>query len=84
MAKNNYTPTQLAVCELCDEIRHVLAIHPKRVGWVVRPHHTKKQIIIGHKDADNDLDLISEVNTLRVTLETLGLVSKLGYTIAGL
>jgi hypothetical protein len=81
MAKTNYTKTQLAVCELCDEIRHTLAVHPRRVGWVVRPHHTDKKVIIGHKDSDGDLDLTSEVTTLIRSLEHLGLVSKFNYTI---
>jgi hypothetical protein len=80
MAKANYTPTQLAICDLCDEIREVLAVHPNRVGWVVRPHHTNKQVIIGHKDPD----LAPEVSTLISSLEHLGLVSKHSYTIAPL
>lgn len=84
MAKANYTATQLAVCELCDEIRDVLAIHPRRVGWVVRPHHTNKQVIIGHKEAEGDQDLASEVTTLISSLEHLGLVSKHNYTICPL
>jgi hypothetical protein len=84
MAKSNYTKTQLAVCDLCDEVRNVLAIHPNRVGWVVRPRHTERQVVIDHKDSATDAAIAAEVQTLRETLETLNLVAKFGYTIVSL
>ena len=81
MAKANYTPTQLAICKLCDSIREVLAIHPKRIGWIVRPHHTNKQILIGHKESPDDPMLRLEIETLISCLENLGSASKLGYVV---
>jgi hypothetical protein len=81
MAKANYSEQQLRVTDYCDEVRRVLAIHPKRVGWICRPHHTKKHLQIGHRDANKDLDLMAEILTLKQTLETLGQVEALGYTV---
>lgn len=80
MAKSNYTKTQLAVCGLCDLIRDVLAIHPNRVGWVVRPRHAERQIVIDHKDSKTDATIAAEVQTLLETLDTLNLVTQFGYT----
>lgn len=81
MAKANYSQQQLQITEYCDEVRKVLAVHPKRVGWICRPHHTKKLVQIGHKDALEDLDLMAEIQTLRQSLEVLGQVEALGYTV---
>lgn len=81
MAKANYSEQQLRITDYCNEIRQVLAIHPKRVGWVCRPHHTNKLVQIGHRDADEDLDLMAELHTLKRLLEVLGQVEALGYTV---
>jgi len=81
MAKANYSQQQLQITEYCDEVRKVLSIHPKRVGWICRPHHTKKLVQLGHRDADTDLDLMSEIQTLKHSLEVLGQVEALGYTV---
>ena len=76
-------PTSKArASEICEQIRWVLAIHPSRVGWFARPHHTNKQIKIGHKDFGSDPDITAECETLLATCQLLGIGEDLGYSLS--
>ncbi len=81
MAKANYTPAQLRACEIADVVRNVLAVHPKREGWICRPHHTNRQLKVGHQLYGSDPYITDEVDTLCVAIAELGLLSNSGYTL---
>lgn len=64
--------TKEAVAKVCADIRHVLAVHPCRSGWIVRPYHTHKDgpcIQLGHQAPE----LQDEVDTLLTTVNLLEL-----------
>lgn len=81
MAKSNYSAVQLKACELADQIRWTLAIHPVRQGWICRPHHTNRQIKVGHQDYGLDPYITAECDTLYASLQQLGLGEDIGYAI---
>jgi hypothetical protein len=69
--------------KLCDDIRFLYSFS-KRDGWVVRPRHGEKKIVVGHPDYCSDLDISTQVDALISSLETLGLAREFGYTIHNL
>jgi hypothetical protein len=79
MAKSNYTPAQLRACELMDQVRFTLAVHPSREGWICRPHHTHRLLKVGHRLYGQDPYITSEVETLCYALEALGVEQQTGY-----
>lgn len=81
MAKANYTPAQLRACEVMDQVRQTLAVHPSREGWICRPHHTHRLLKIGHRLYGQDPYITAEVDTLRQAMERLGLDRQTGYQI---
>ena len=66
--------------ELCNEIRYVYNINPKD-GWIARPHHTNKEIRIGHPLYGEDQGITAEVDALYHTIEHLGLAEAIGYAV---
>lgn len=81
MAKANYTPAQLRACAIADQIREVLAIHPNRQGWICRPHHTNRQLKLGHALYGQDPYITSEVDTLCASVRHLRLGEDVGYEV---
>lgn len=69
--------------KLCEDIRFLYNVNP-RDGWVARPRHGHKQIVVGHPDYCNDLDISTQVDALINSLERLGLAEDIGYTIHNL
>lgn len=68
---------------LCDSIRWLYNIN-KRSGWVARPRHGKKQIVVGHPDYHTDLDVSTQVDALVNTINHLGLAEEIGYSVCNL
>lgn len=69
--------------KLCEDIRFLYNINA-RSGWVARPRHAEKQIVVGHPDYCNDLDISTQVNALVSALEHLKLAEEIGYTVHNL
>ena len=65
--------------ELCNEIRRLY--FTKGPGWFARPSHQHKEIRIGHPDYGTDDEVSSEIDSLYVALDRLGLADLIGYTI---
>ena len=64
--------------ELCNEIRR-LYFTKKDSGWIARPHHTNKEIRIGHPQYGNDDVVSSEIDSLYIAIDRLGLADAIGY-----
>lgn len=80
MAKTTTIYKDPRATELCNEIRFLYNINPKD-GWIARPHHSTKQIKIGHPLYGEDLDISAEVDALYYAIERLGLAEAIGYTL---
>ena len=76
MVKINKNP---AATELCNEIRKLY--FTKEPGWIARPHHTNKEIRIGHPLYGEDEAISTEIDALYMALDRLGLAEKIGYTL---
>ena len=72
---------KVQVSELCAEIRSAVVSHPHRTGWIVRPHHTKKLVQIGHKEVASHPELETEIETLIDCLDLTSCVTELGYEV---
>lgn len=66
--------------EVCDQIRHLYNIHPSD-GWIAAPHHTRKHIQIGNRNAGTDPVIADEVETLAFSVRRLGMAEAIGYTL---
>ena len=75
------TAAQTEACAIADQIRSVYAIHPVRVGWFARPHHTNRQIKVGHRDYGVDPVITDECNTLVEVINLLGMAEHIGYEV---
>ena len=64
--------------ELCNEIRR-LYFTKKDPGWIARPNHGEKKIRIGHPDYGTDDVVTSEIESLRIAIDRLGLADAIGY-----
>jgi len=69
--------------KLCEDIRFLYNINPKG-GWVARPRHGDKQIVVGHPDYCSSLDISTQVDALIAALEHLKLAEEIGYTVHNL
>lgn len=69
--------------KLCEDIRFLYNVN-SRDGWVARPRHGEKQIVVGHPEYRNDLDISTQVDALVAALEHLGLAEEIGYTVHNL
>lgn len=67
--------------DLCNQVRLLYAIHPRQTGWIASPHHSRRHIQIGHREAGNDAGLAEEVETLADAIRRLGLAEKIGYRV---
>ena len=76
MVKINKNP---AATELCNEIRKLY--FTKEPGWIARPHHTNKEIRIGHPLYGEDDAISAEIDALYMALDRLELAEKIGYTL---
>ena len=76
MVKINKNP---AATELCNEIRKLY--FTKDAGWIARPHHTNKEIRIGHPLYGEDDAISAEIDALYMALDRLELAEKIGYTL---
>ena len=76
MVKINKNP---AATELCNEIRKLY--FTKEPGWIARPHHTNKEIRIGHPLYGEDEAISAEIDALYMALDRLELAEKIGYTL---
>ena len=76
MVKINKNP---AATELCNEIRKLY--FTKDPGWIARPHHTNKEIRIGHPLYGEDDAISAEIDALYMALDRLELADKIGYTL---
>ena len=76
MVKINKNP---AATELCNEIRRLY--FTKDPGWIARPHHTNKEIRIGHPLYGEDDAISAEVDALYMAIDRLELAEKIGYTL---
>ena len=74
MVKTEKNP---AATELCNEIRKLY--FTKEPGWIARPHHTNKEIRIGHPDYGTDDAISVEVDALYSAIDRLGLADAIGY-----
>lgn len=66
--------------ELCDFIRQLYS-NNKLDGWIARPHHTNKEIRVGHPEYHTDDNVKLQVDALVESLKILGLADQIGYTI---
>ena len=66
-----------AATELCSEIRKLY--FTKEPGWIARPHHTNKEIRIGHPQYGTDDEVSSEIDSLYIAIDRLGLADAIGY-----
>ena len=66
---------------LADHIRWIAAIWEGRTGFVCRPRHEKRQIVVGHADYATDPEVASNVDALLYALDRLGNAESVGYTI---
>lgn len=64
---------------LCDQIRPVLPDRPP--GWICCPHHTRRQIQIGHKLYGTDPAITEQVDALAHAIERLDLTRGTNYTV---
>ncbi len=69
--------------KLCDDIRWLYNVN-RRGSWVARPRHGDRQIVVGHPDYCNDLDVSTQVDALITSVKHLGLAEAIGYTIVNL
>jgi hypothetical protein len=69
--------------KLCDDIRWLYNINA-RGGWVARPRHGVRQIVVGHPDYCSDLDVSTQVDALISSLKHLRLADEIGYTVVNL
>ncbi len=76
MVKINKNP---AATELCNEIRRLY--FTKDPGWIARPHHTNKEIRIGHPLYGEDDAISAEIDALYMALDRLELADRIGYTL---
>lgn len=76
MVKINKNP---AATELCNEIRKLY--FTKDPGWIARPHHTNKEIRIGHPLYGEDDAISAEIDALYMAIDRLELAEKIGYTL---
>ncbi len=74
-------PAAVAMSDFAADVRYVTAIHPERTGWIIRPHHTKRLLQIGHRLAATSEDLKHEVETLIESVKLLGVADKWGYEV---
>ena len=63
--------------ELMDEVRRMY--FRGFTGWIARVHHTNKQLLIGHPDYGKDDVVTSEIESLRIAIDRLGLADAIGY-----
>ena len=63
--------------ELMNEIRRMYLRESS--GWIARVHHANKQLLIGHPDYGKDDVVTSEIESLRVAIDRLGLAEAIGY-----
>ena len=68
-----------AATKLCEEIRKLY--FTKEPGWIARPHHTNKEIRIGHPLYGEDDAISAEIDALYMALDRLELAEKIGYTL---
>lgn len=69
--------------KLCDDIRWLYNVNP-RGGWVARPRHGTKQIVVGHPEYCSDLDISTQVDALIFSINHLKLAEEIGYTVVNL
>lgn len=69
--------------KLCEDIRFLYNVN-SRDKWIARPRHNEKQIVVGHPDYCNDLDISTQVDALIFALQHLKLAEEIGYTVHNL
>ena len=74
-------PAAVAISDFAAEVRSTTAIHPERTGWIIRPHHTKRLLQIGHKLAEGSDYLSQEVDTLIQAVLINGTAARFGYEV---
>jgi hypothetical protein len=74
-------PAAVAISDFANEVRSCTSTHPERTGWIIRPHHTKRCLQIGHKLAGEIEYLEGEIQTLMNYLNWEGTCKKWGYEV---
>ena len=70
--------------DLCNQIRLLYAIHPRQTGWIASPHHSRKQIQVGHRKWEGNPALVEEVQVLVAAIRHLGLAEAIGYEVVAI